>query len=98
MTRAAQGDKEYLVNTGTDQGPKRWRGGRGVLLVWNLNGTPNFEMQMDDGVTYVPVKDIAAGVAISAIAAAGMWNFELPACTVRMSAAGGTMNCLIVGV
>lgn len=96
MTRAAQGDSEFLVFAGADQGAKRWRGGRGCLIISNFVAT-EFQMQANDG-TWVAVKDIAAGTAITAVAANGMWNFELPACTVRMSAAGGTMTAQIIGV
>lgn len=98
MTSAAQGDKLTLVNAGTVQPGQRWRGGLGCLIVTGLSGTPNFEMQADDGVTWVPVKELGTGVAISAIAAAAMWLFCVPACTLRLSAGGGAMNATVVGV
>jgi hypothetical protein len=97
MTRAASGDGAYLVFGGTATS-QRWRGGRGVLMVQGLSGTPNFEIQMPDGSNWITVKDCMTGAAVSAIAADGMFQFELPACTLRMSAGGGSMNCYIVGV
>lgn len=98
MTRQASGDGFYLVFGGTTQGVKDWRGGHGALLVQGVTGTPNFEIQMPDGVSYVPVKDFSSGVALAALAADGMFNFYLPACKIRFSVGGGAMNAYVIGV
>jgi len=85
MTSAAQGDVVVLSTAGVSSGAQTWRGGHGVLLVSAPSGTPDFEMQLPDG-TWVPVKSLNNETpAISDIAAAGMWNFCLPACKIRLN-------------
>jgi len=96
MTRAAQGDKVQLVTVGAST-PGKWRGGRGVLVISTLSGTPSLEMQLDDGI-WVGVHDLNTGAVVTGGAAALMFNVELPACNVRMSTVGGAMNVWLVGV
>lgn len=98
MTRAASGDKLQLVIAGTASATGlRWRGGRGVLVISTLTGTPSLEMQLDDGV-WVGVHDLNTGAVVTGGATALHFNVELPACPVRMSAGGGAMNVWLVGV
>jgi hypothetical protein len=96
MTRQASGDKVQLVAAGVAVASAAWRGGRGVLTIASFNAGGNFEMQAPDG-AWVGVKDLGAGTAITT-AANGAFNFSAPACRIRMSAGGGSMNVVAVGV
>lgn len=98
MTRAAQGDVVQLVTagTGTTAG-KPWRGGHGVLIIDNLSGTPSLELQTPSG-AWVACRDLNSGAVVTAGASALMFNVCLPACNVRLSTTGGSMNAWIVGV
>lgn len=97
MTKAAQGDGFYLTLAGASQGVKAWRGGLGILMVQGFVAS-DFQIEMPDGVSYIPVKDFSSGVAIATLAADGMFYFNLPACKIRMSVGGGAMNAYVVGV
>lgn len=97
MTIQAQGDKLQLVTAGTASAAQPWRGGRGVLLVSNFSGAGALQIVAEDG-GVIPVKDITAGTPVAVGAANVMFNVELPACRVQMSAGGGTMNVWLVGI
>lgn len=97
MTAAAQGDVVNLALAGTVNATvQKWRGGMGLLMIDTFNAGGNFEAQTPSG-TWVGVASIASGSAITS-AANGAFNFFLPACPIRMSAAGGTMNVYAVGI
>lgn len=96
MTIQAQGDKLQLVTAGTASAAQPWRGGRGVLLISNFSGVGALQVVAEDG-GVIPVKDIN-GVAVVVAAANAMFNVELPACRVQMSAGGGTMSVWLVGI
>ncbi len=96
MTTQAQGDKLQLVTAGTASAAQPWRGGRGILLVSNFSGVGALQIVAEDG-GVIPVKDIN-GVAVVVAAANVMFNVELPACRVQMSAGGGAMNVWLVGI
>lgn len=96
MTRAAQGDVVNLAAAGTANAGQAWRGGAGLLMIDTFNAGGNFEVQTPGG-AWIGVRDINTGAAITS-AANGAFNFILPACRIRMSAAGGTMNVNAVGI
>lgn len=97
MSNAWEDRRIPLVTAGTAVTSAKWRGGLGCLLVTGLSGTPDFEMSFD-GTTWVDVKELGTGTEIAAISAAAMFNFLLPACDIRMSAGGGTMGVIAVGI
>ncbi len=97
MTSAAQGDVVNLATAGTVNATvQKWRGGHGLLMIDTFNAGGNFEAQTPSG-AWVGVRDLNSGAAITS-AASGAFNFCLPACPIRMSAAGGTMNVNAVGI
>lgn len=98
MTIQASGDVVQLIAAGTAVASAAWRGGRGLLMIDNLSGTPSLEAQTPSG-AWVAVRDQNTGGVITGAATTGLcYNFELPACRIRMSTTGGTMNAWAIGV
>lgn len=98
MTAQASGDVVQLTTAGTSASAGfTWRGGRGVLLIDNLSGTPSLEIQTPSG-AWVAAHDQNTGGVVTGGATALMFNVELPACKARMSAGGGSMNAWLIGV
>lgn len=99
MTVQASGDVVQLTAAGTSATAGfAWRGGRGLLMIDGLSGTPSLEAQTPAG-SWVAVRDQNTGGVITGAATSGLcFNFELPACRIRMSAGGGSMNVWAIGV
>lgn len=101
MTWQASGDVVPLILAGTQQGGtsgQAWRGGRGLLMIDNLSGTPSLEAQTPSG-AWVAVRDQNTGGVVTGAATTGLcYNFELPACRIRMSTTAGAMNAWAIGI